>query len=256
MLRKMTNRPATVGIILAFLAVILLPIVGRADEMPGLSVHDVAALRLVNQVEISPGGKRQAYTLVVPRVPGEEEDGGAWSELWVTGDDGAPRPFIGGKVNVGNIAWTSDGSAIAFLAKRGDDEHKALYSIPLAAARRAGCSSHGDGDPRATRSPPTASGWRSWPSGRGRSRRQSSRRRASRQIVYEEEWRPVELWMTEVEGDGFSEPTCAGARGSASKLSWSPAGDKIAVALAPTSLIDDAYMFASRAPRWMRRAAK
>ena len=57
------NSPAPVGLTLALLASILLPGAVRADEMPAMSVHDVARLRLVDEVEISPDGALEAYTL-------------------------------------------------------------------------------------------------------------------------------------------------------------------------------------------------
>ncbi|MFQ5349571.1 MAG: prolyl oligopeptidase family serine peptidase [Thermoanaerobaculia bacterium] len=239
--RATSTRPVTTGLVLALLALILLPVAARAEEMPGMSIHDVARLEVVNQAEVSPDGTREAYTLIVQRVPGEGEDGPAWSELWVAGGDDGPRPFVSGEVNVGNIAWTADGSAITFLAKRGEDENKALYSIPLAGGEARRLLGHGDG----------IDGYAFSPDGKRlaflakRAEDEGQKEledKGFRQIVFEEEWRPVELWLAEVEEDGVSEPRAIELEGSASELSWSPAGDKIAVALAPTSLIDDDYM--------------
>jgi dipeptidyl aminopeptidase/acylaminoacyl peptidase len=241
MKRTTSNRPALAGTIVALLAIILLPPPTPAEEMPGMSVHDVARLRLVNEAEISPDGSLEAHTLIVPRTPGEGEDGGAWSELWLAGGDGEPRPFISGKVNVGSIAWTGDGSAITFLAKRGEDENKALYSIPVAGGEARRLLGHGDGIDEYAFSP---DGQRlAFLAKRAEDEEQKElEEKGFKQVVFEEEWRPVELWLTEVEGDGFAEPRAIELEGSASELSWSPAGDRIAVALAPTSLVDDGYM--------------
>ena len=46
-----------------------------------LTPHDVARIRSVADVAISPDGKWVAYTLSVPRQPLVDEDGGAWTEL-------------------------------------------------------------------------------------------------------------------------------------------------------------------------------
>ena len=241
MKKTTAKRLALAGPILAVLAAVLLPGVAPAEELPAMSVHDVARLRFVDEVRISPDGSRQAYTLVVQRTPGEDEDGPAWSELWLTDADGVPRPFITGEVEVDDIAWAGDGSAITFLAKRGDDEHEALYSIPVAGGEARRLLGHGDGieayafSPDGTRLAFLAK----------RATEESEEEleeKGFKQIVFEEEWRPVELWMTEVEDDGFAEPRAVELAGSASELSWSPAGDKLAVALAPTSLVDDSYM--------------
>jgi dipeptidyl aminopeptidase/acylaminoacyl peptidase len=238
---KTSNRPAAAWLIPALAALILLPVAARADELPGMSVADVTSLRYVDEVRVSPDGAGVAYTRIVPRKPGEGEDGAAWSELWLADAEGAPRPFIAGEVHVGDIAWSADGSAIAFLAKRGDDEQDALYSIPVGGGEARRLLGHGAGIEEYAFSP---DGKRLAFLAK-RAEEESDKEleeKGFQQIVFEEEWRPVELWMAEAEGDGFSEPRAIELDGSASQLSWSPAGDKIAVALAPTSLIDDEYM--------------
>jgi dipeptidyl aminopeptidase/acylaminoacyl peptidase len=241
MQRKTSSSLGVAGLILALAAIILQPAAVRAEEMPGISVHDVAKLRVVDEVEISPDGTRLAYTLTVPRVPGEGEDGPAWSELWVADGDGDPRPFVAGEVNVDEIAWTADGSAITFLAKRGADEQDALYSIPVGGGEARRLLAHGDGIEEYTFSPDGAR--LAFLAKRAEEEEQKElEEKGFRQIVFEEEWRPVELWLTEASGDGFGEPRAVELPGSASELSWSPAGDRIAVALAPTSLVDDDYM--------------
>jgi dipeptidyl aminopeptidase/acylaminoacyl peptidase len=97
-----------------------------------LTPHRVAELRSVTGAEISPDGIRTAYLLSVPRKPAVDEDGEPWTELWVAdAGGGEPRPFVTGKLSVSDIQWTSDGRQIAFLAKRSEDKHKALYLIPI-----------------------------------------------------------------------------------------------------------------------------
>ena len=241
MKKKTTNGFALRRLAPALLAVLLLPAAAPAEEMPTVSVHDVARLRYVDEVEVSPDGAHRAYTLVVPREPGVGEDGSAWSELWMAEGDDPPRAYVTGKVNVDDIGWTGDGSAITFLAKRGDDEHDALYAIPVGGGEARRLLGHGAGIEEYALSP---DGKRlAFLAKRAEDEgKKELEEKGFEQIVFEEEWRPVELWLTEVEGDGFAEPRAVALGGSASELSWSPAGDKLAVALAPTSLIDDEYM--------------
>ena len=96
----------------AVLALMLTAVVA----LPGLAqltVHDVARIRPVTQVALSPDGTRVAYILSVPREPWKgEEDGEAWAELYVVGLDRISRPFVSGKVNVRDVAWTPDGRKI------------------------------------------------------------------------------------------------------------------------------------------------
>jgi dipeptidyl aminopeptidase/acylaminoacyl peptidase len=241
MMKMRSHSLGVAGPILALGVLIGLSAVASAEQLPGLSVHDVARLRAVNEVAISPDGELVAYTLIVPRVPGEGEDGGAWLELWVAGGEGGPRPFVSGEVNVQEIAWKPDGSAITFLAERGDDENEALYSIAVAGGEARRLLRHGDGLDEYAWSP-DGSRLAFLAKRAEDEKKKELEEKGFGQIVFEEEWRPVELWLTEVEGDELAEPRALELTGSASELSWGPTGDKIAVALAPTSLIDDEYM--------------
>ena len=93
----------------------------------------IAELRNVTAAAISPDGKHTAYTLSVPRQPGLDDDGEAWTELWVVGAeaDAKPRAFVSGKAKVSAVRWSPDGRQIAFLTKRSDDKFRSLYFIPL-----------------------------------------------------------------------------------------------------------------------------
>jgi len=76
-----------------------------ADTM---TPFDVARLKTVAAVALSPDGQRIAYLLSVPRRVPEEDDGPAWAELHVVGRDGASRGYVTGAVTVGDIAWSKD----------------------------------------------------------------------------------------------------------------------------------------------------
>jgi dipeptidyl aminopeptidase/acylaminoacyl peptidase len=97
------------------------PVAFAAGE--ALTAHDVARLRSVTQVAVSPDGRQVAYVLSVPRSLPDQEDGPAWAELHVVGATGESRPYVVGEHNVSAIAWTPDGKSISFLAKREGDEH-------------------------------------------------------------------------------------------------------------------------------------
>ncbi len=204
-----------------------------------LTPLDVAALRNVGDVAVSPSGARIAYTVSVPRRPGLDDDGAPWVELWVLDRDGeAPRPFVTGQVNVADISWTPDGRHIAFTAKRGDDKFRRLYWIPadggearVAAALGtdiAGYSVAADGERvvlMAAEPEPESV--------------RKLRDKGFKQQVYEEDARPVRLWL----GRAFAKGTNAWRRipveGSVRRVVWSPVADRLAVAVTPTPLVDD-----------------
>jgi len=202
--------------------------------------EDVAKLRVVTAVEMSPDGKSVAYVLSVPRKPFEEDDGPAWTELHVVGTDGTSRPFVTGEVNVDSVAWKPDRAAISFLAKRGKDKNKSLYEIPA------------DGG-EATRilSFDTDISEYSWsPDGKRvafvakekkLAEREKQEEKGFKQEVYEEDFAKAKVWVASP-GVKDDKPKALDLPGFPSELHWSPVGTHLALALAPSPLIDDHYM--------------
>jgi dipeptidyl aminopeptidase/acylaminoacyl peptidase len=205
-----------------------------------LTPHDVANLRNVREVALSPDGQQIAYLLEVPRNPLQDENGPAWTELHLVRSTGESRPFVSGDVNVGFIRWRPDGNSVSFLAKRGKDEHRSLYSIPAAGGEARRLVAHGaditfyswspDGDRVAFLAAEAVD-----------KKREEQRKKGFNAEIYEEELRPVKVWIANLAQDA-AEPRALDLPGSASELHWSPNGDRLAVALAPTPLVDDHYM--------------
>jgi dipeptidyl aminopeptidase/acylaminoacyl peptidase len=204
-----------------------------------LSPHDVARIRSVSSVAVSPDGRHIAYVLSVPRRPLEDEDGPAWEELHVIGPDGASRPFVTGEVNVGSVRFTPDGRGISFLARRGKDTTRRLYIVPL-----------DGGEARVAAVHETDITGYAWSPDGGRvaftardavpQARRDLEKKGFNQEVFEEQVPFVRVFVDDTRDE-------APARrldlpGSASALAWSPAGDRLAVALAPTPLVDDDLM--------------
>ncbi len=216
------------------------PLAPAAAEAPPLGVHDVARLSAVEEVAVSPDGARVAYVLSRPRDPFAEENGSAWTELHLVDREGASRPFVTGAAKVGAPAWLPDGSAIGFLDERDGDEDARLYLIPVAGGEArllvdhereiSGFSFSPDGERVAFLAKPPKP-----------EARQELEKKGFDQEVVEEAIEPVRVWIAGVAA-GSPAPVALELEGSASELHWSPAGDLLAVALAPTSLVDDHYM--------------
>ncbi len=210
--------------------------------------QQVAKLRTVTVVQLSPDAKQVAYVLSVPRRLPEQKDGTAWTELHVVDAAGTSRPFVAGEVEVSGVQWTPDGKTITFLTKRGSDEHQALYAIPRDGGEARKLLGHGAAI--------TSYSWS--PDGRRvaflakeplAKEKKELRDKGFSQEIYEEDWQPVKVWIAAVDQDAArpadqeqSKPKALELAGSASELHWAPQGSLLALALAPTALVDDSLM--------------
>jgi dipeptidyl aminopeptidase/acylaminoacyl peptidase len=202
--------------------------------------HHVARLRSISAVAVSPDGQHVAYLLSVPRDLGKEKDGQNWFELHVIDTRGRPRRSVAGAVTASAIRWTPDGQRVSFLAKREGDEHACLYALPLAG-----------GEARRVLKHSTAIQGYSWAPDSKRvaflavepdsKEKKDLKARGFTQEVYEEDDKPVRVWIATA--GSTAAPRRLLLPGSASELHWSPAGAQLALALAPTALVDDQYMF-------------
>jgi dipeptidyl aminopeptidase/acylaminoacyl peptidase len=201
--------------------------------------HHVAKLRMVTAAVISTDGAQVAYILGVPRQLPKEKDGPAWAELHVVDAKGTNTPFITGQVNIDSIAWTPDGKSISFLTKRDGEQFKSMYVIPVRGGESRKVLSHGS----------DIQGYSWSPDGKQVAflateatpkDKKTRREQGFDQEIYEEDVPFVRVWTANIENGNA---TMLKLNGAASELHWSPAGDKLAVALAPTPHVDDSLMF-------------
>src|SRR5262249_19561885 len=129
---------------------------------------------------------------------------------------------------------------LSFLAKRGQDAHKSLYVIPLRGGEARKVLSHG--------ADISAYSW--GPDGNQVAflavkpvdkKRKAQQEQGFTQEIYEEDAAPVGVWLAHLAA--HVEPRLLKLQGSASEVHWNPKGDWLAVALAPTPLVDDGLMF-------------
>lgn len=216
-------------------------VAGGAWANGGLTLEQIAKVRGVSQAVVSPDGTQVAYGLSVPREIGVDDDGPAWSELHVVDATGNTRGFVTGKVNVGGVEWMAGGREIAYLAKRQGDDTRALYRIPL----------HGGESRVAAKLKSDISSFSLSPDGLRAALLASEpesdaikalKKQGFTQKVYEEDWRPVQLWIANLD-DAQASPRLVAAEGSVQSVTWSPAGDRLALLVAPRQLTDDTLVF-------------
>jgi len=219
----------------------------------GLTFEQLAAIRSVGSVVLSPDGSRIAYTLSVPRRPWHDENGPARNELRMVARDGSgDRVFVGGKIGASAVRFTPDGSMLTYLAKRDDDEHRSIWAIPVNGGESRQLLTFESGietyrvSPDGTRIAFLALEPES-------KARKKTKKKGYTQEVFEEDWRPRRIWIAPMpsfepavavpgEESEDTEPEALELDGSAFQLEWDPSGKRLAVTLAPRPLIDDRYM--------------
>jgi dipeptidyl aminopeptidase/acylaminoacyl peptidase len=214
---------------------------GALASATGMTPFQVSTLESVVDVAASPDGARVAFVRSVPRPLFGDDDGPAWRELGVIDvAAGSERVFVGGEVSVSQVHWVPGGRALSFVAKRDGDEHSSLYRIPVDGGEAERIAALGDSVLAYDWSPDGGS-----VAVIAREPKDDDledlREQGFDATVYEEDWRHRRVWIV-TPGDADAEPRMLELDGSAFDVQWSPDGDRLAVALAPTPLVDDEYM--------------
>ncbi len=111
---------------------ILLLILVTAWSVPAaaerLSAEVLWKLDRLGTPVISPNGEQ----VVVPVTRYAEEDGAAETRLWLLGDDGQPaRPLTIEGASASSPVFSPDGSTLAFVSSRGEDEAGQIHLLPM-----------------------------------------------------------------------------------------------------------------------------
>ncbi|MCB2204848.1 S9 family peptidase [bacterium] len=100
----------------------------QAQQGEAMSAETLWKIKRVSGLTVSPDGSTAA--VVVTSYDIESNEGS--SDIWLIDvASGSARQFTSGKGSEGGPAWSPDGSQLAFVAKRGEDERAQLYVIPV-----------------------------------------------------------------------------------------------------------------------------
>lgn len=221
------------------LVVMAAPAVAQESSGAPLTTQDLFRMKLVSAATIAPDGSSIAWTVAVPRDPLGGKDGPSWSELWVAGADGKPRPFITGEVNVSGVQFAPDSKRLLFLAKRTGDKARSLYALPLDGGEAQKLYEH-ESDLGSVAFHPTLEriAFTTTPADK---ERKAAQDKGYSQEVFEEDWRAAELHVVDLSLRG-SKPQRIPLDGHPNDVEWSPDGRRLLLALAPDPGVDASYM--------------
>ncbi len=208
-----------------------------------ITAENLATIESVSQVQVSPNGESFAFIRSVPRELYVEKDGKNWGELYLVDDKGVERPFITGKVNIGNITWSADGQLIFFLAKMNDEKHTALYQISV----------NGGHAQKAVALKDTSINQYALSSDNKKIAilAKKAKDKSDKKLkdlgfkaeIYEEQLTNQLLYITEFQqSEQAITPKAWNINDYVSDVHFSPQGDKLLVKTQATALIDDKYM--------------
>ncbi|MEQ8404191.1 MAG: S9 family peptidase [Oceanicaulis sp.] len=216
--------------------------IAPAHAQEPLSIEDLFQLQSVGSAAFSPDGDQVAYTVRTPRdIVSGADNAGADTHLWVYDEDTGARPFITGDMSVGDVAWRPGAQTITFTARRGDDKKTALYEISAAGGEATRLYAFEE----------SISDYVWGPDGEtlyfmadepDESEADDDRWEdlGFNAYAYEEDLTFTRLWRVDVDGD--EDAMAFDIEGDVSAAVLSEDGARIAVALAPTPLVDDFYM--------------
>lgn len=200
-----------------------------------MTPEQMAEMKIVSSSAISPEGKYIAYTLVTPVDP-QKENGLSSAHLYVynTTNHTSTPYFING--NASQIKFRPGKNTISFLSREIEGKMNAIYEISLNGGAAVKLFSYASNISRYSWSPdgqkiaftssvPVEKYETSLP---------------YRPKIYEEEFGQVNAYIADLSNGALLQMALDG--GSAYDLVWSPNGKKIAVAVAPTSSVDDSYI--------------
>lgn len=231
-LKKEKTTSLILSLVTFFLFLIFNPVVSQNTLTPEM----VAKIENVLQVVASDDGQHLAYTLSTPADPFKENKA-AQSHLYLYDkSSGTSRPFFT-RGSVSGLAFRPGHESLTFIYSKPDQTKRVIYEMSLKGGEAAvlyefdrsisGYSWHPEGEKLIFTSADEAE--------------KSTSEMPYQAIVFEENMPNTSGYLVDVTNGESAERI--EVEGTFVQSEWSPDGDKLAISVAPTSGIDDYYMF-------------
>lgn len=202
----------------------------------GLTLEQVAKIQSVTNVYLSPDGNTALYTLSVPADPFEENEP-ASSHLYAYDIESGESEALITDMSVSGISFRPSYNTVTYLAKKDGDDTRSLYEMNL-----------NNGESTKLYAFETNIAGYDWASDGDHIAFRASEPKEDKESplpyspeIYEENLTDTWGYIQNVAMDGHT-PHRIPVEGTVYDIKWSPDQSKLAVAVAPTPLVDDFYM--------------
>ncbi|MDR8393780.1 hypothetical protein NC796_21685 [Aliifodinibius sp. S!AR15-10] len=225
-----------IPILLCLFLLLMYVEMASAQSEKGLTPEHVAKIKSVGSVEVSPDGNSIAYTLRVQADPKKSNETASDHLYLYNRQSGSSVPYFT-DADVGVVKFRPKHNSLTFLTRKEGDEATSLYEIAL-----------DGGEARKIYSFETSIAGYDWAADG-----EHLAFMASEPVEKEESALPYEPEIYEenlVQRRGYitnvtqedHEPHRVQVEGSIYQIHWSPDGERLAIAVTPTPLVDDYYM--------------
>jgi dipeptidyl aminopeptidase/acylaminoacyl peptidase len=205
-------------------------------EVNGLSIEEMLKIKQVSSVELSNGGNYIAYTVSDPSNPMEHNNSPA-NHLYVYFVQEEESRAYYTRASVINVRFRPGSNTLTFLSQPKEMEVNAIYEMPV----------HGGGAQKIFQFKTDIRNYEWGPEGERlaftarRPGKEKESRLPFRPEIYEEGLKNLKAYVVDLKEEKPSSDVLK-VEGSVYTIRWSPEGDRIAVGVAPTPLVDDYYM--------------
>lgn len=210
-----------------------------------ITLEETITLQRVTQAVTSSDGKFTAFTRFRARTPYQDDDGPAYSELYVRNANGEEIPFVTGEVRIGQIAFSADNKFIYYLANRADAQRQSLYRVPVNGGESQLFFQH---DTAMSSFNESSDGrWIAFTAReKGPAKASQLARKGFRAQVYEEQSLKTQVWVLDTQNMA-EKAALVDIAEHVHSAQFRPGHEQLLLRVAPTTLVDDDLMLSKYA---------
>ncbi|MBB3764708.1 S9 family peptidase [Sphingomicrobium lutaoense] len=208
-----------------------------------MTPEDVAKLKSVGAIAVSPDGARVAYQSGgTPDIVAGEENDSYQSKLMIATGPQQATEYLPSTISASDIKFSPDGRWVSFLHKAEDDDHRSVYALPVYGGTYRKIAALGDAGVNSHAWAPDGASIYMLAAAAEDEARDKEKDKGFDAIVYEEEARFNRLFRAAIgDLDAGKDPAEIAIPGYVTEFKVSPDGSYAVIGSQPTPQIDDTY---------------